>query len=213
MHDARISPISQDGRIPNKDHGVHMDIKPSNILYFSQETDKSPFGTLKLADCGLMKFHSLASRTRKSLESSYAGSRTYRAPEYDIDHIISKKVDIWAIGCAFSEFLTWAILPCGSADEYRLTRTQESSLAGSKDECKKNFESGFFQHYLHYEFTDQCYYPIKRQRKTDQRTMSHTNTSKNTKETKKFGISILTGSKIPRLKTSVSQVRSQAITS
>ena len=44
--------------------GIHGDIKPANILHFSQETDRYKLGVLKLADFGLMTFHTRASRTR-----------------------------------------------------------------------------------------------------------------------------------------------------
>ncbi|WKT45544.1 Protein kinase domain [Fusarium oxysporum f. sp. vasinfectum] len=154
IHFTRTDSIYQSDGDLDKDYGLHLDIKPSNILYFSQETETSPFGILKLADCGLMEFHSLASRSRKSVTGCSVGPRTYRLPEYDFNHTISKKVDVWAMGCVFTEFLTWAILPHGSVDEYRLARTQEPSVTSARQETRNNYENSFFQHFLQYEVTD-----------------------------------------------------------
>ncbi|KAF5570409.1 serine threonine kinase [Fusarium phyllophilum] len=147
IHFTHTDSIYQSERDLGKDYGLHLDIKPSNILYFSQETEASPFGTLKLADCGLMEFHSLASRSRKSMTGCSAGSQTYRPPEYDFNHTKSKKVDVWAMGCAYSEFLTWAILPHGSVDEYRLARMQDVSIISNNEEDRKIYECNFFQHH------------------------------------------------------------------
>ncbi|KAH7248614.1 uncharacterized protein BKA55DRAFT_690727 [Fusarium redolens] len=205
IHFTRIGSIVHDGRHLDKDYGIHLDIKPSNILYFSQEKDTSPFGTLKLADCGLMEFDSLASRSRKSVTGCSAGPRTYRSPKYDFNHTMSKKVDIWAMGCVFSEFLTWAILPHGSVDEYRLTRTQEPSLTSSKEENKKNYESSFFQHYLQYEVTDGAVVSVPELvTQTDQLCL-HVRARKTNSDTWRLDCDKLRTVEIPKLKPSVSQ--------
>ncbi|KAF4943778.1 hypothetical protein FGADI_13175 [Fusarium gaditjirri] len=145
IHFTHTDSLYESERGVEKVYGLHLDIAPSNILYFSQETETSPFGILKLADCGLMEFHSLASRSRKSVTDCSAGPQTYRPPEYDFNHIISRKADIWAMGCVFSEFFTWAILPHGSVDEYRLARTQEPCLTNATEDRTQNYESSFFQ--------------------------------------------------------------------
>jgi serine/threonine protein kinase len=206
IHFSRIGSIVHDGRHLGKDYGIHLDIKPSNFLYFSQEKDTSPFRTLKLDDCGLMEFHSLASRSRKSVTGCSAGPRSYRSPEYDFNHTMSKKVDIWAMGCVFSEFLTWAILPHGSVDEYRLTRTQEPSLTSSKEENKKNYESSFFQHYLQYEVTDGAVVSVPELvTQTDQLCL-HVRAWKTNSDTWRLDCDKLRTVEIPKLKPSVSQV-------
>lgn len=89
--------------------GIHGDIKPENILHFSQDEDHE-LGCLKLSDFGMLQFHRRESRSRPSLIKTVFG-QTYRAPEQEIGGLnpISRKVDIWALGCAFSDFLTWAI--------------------------------------------------------------------------------------------------------
>ncbi|KAF4450120.1 serine/threonine protein kinase [Fusarium austroafricanum] len=120
-----------------KDYGVHFDIKPDNILYFSQETDKSPFGTLKIADCGLTTFYSRNSRSKKRNWASFPGSLTYRSPEHDIRHVMSKKVDVWAMGCVFTELLTWAILPHGSLHRYSRSSSRSSSRGPSRRPVKE----------------------------------------------------------------------------
>ncbi|KAH0499601.1 hypothetical protein TgHK011_006781 [Trichoderma gracile] len=82
-------------------YGIHGDIKPDNVLYFTQ--DGSPLGTLKVSDLGLMKFHRLISRTAHSKSMGFA-YQTYRAPEHDLNKVRSRKIDIWAFGCLFAEF-------------------------------------------------------------------------------------------------------------
>lgn len=86
----------------------HGDIKPHNILYFSQEQDFNPLGNLKLADFGLAEIHRKTSRTGKP---NGPQSWAYRAPEYDLvkQALVSLPADVWALGCVFSEFLTWVV--------------------------------------------------------------------------------------------------------
>ncbi|QPC72156.1 hypothetical protein HYE68_002908 [Fusarium pseudograminearum] len=131
IHDTRIkhSHDSQDGDLsnPHKDFGIHGDIKPANILHFSQETTHCRLGNLKVADFGLVTFHARASRTMINRKSAYAASQTYRSPEHDIGHSMSKKVDVWALGCVFSELMTWVILDSGSCKDYQQERANEPS--------------------------------------------------------------------------------------
>ncbi|KAL7783243.1 kinase-like domain-containing protein [Trichoderma ceciliae] len=102
--------------------GIHSDIKPDNILHFSK--DGLPFGSLKVSDLGLMRFHRLISRTvqSKSMGNAY---QTYRAPEHDMGKVRSRKIDIWAFGCLFAEFLTWAICGKNGIETFKTRRINE----------------------------------------------------------------------------------------
>ncbi|KAF5538348.1 serine threonine kinase [Fusarium mexicanum] len=190
-----------------KDYGLHLDIKPSNILYFNQETEASPFGTLKLADFGLMEFHSLASRSRKSKKGCSAASQTYRTPEYDFNHAKSKKVDVWAMGCVFSELLTWAILPHGSVDEYRLARTQDPSVTRAGGENDKNYECNFFQHHIQLEATGEATISVsKLTTETDRLSLQVRGRQVNS-NTRRVECHELCQVEVPKLKPSVLQVQ------
>ncbi|KAL6859299.1 kinase-like protein [Trichoderma novae-zelandiae] len=121
-------------------YGIHSDIKPDNILYFTQ--DGSPLGSLKVSDLGLMKFHRIFSRTVQSKSMGFA-YQTYRAPEHDLNKVRSRKIDIWAFGCLFAEFLTWAIGGHNAIETFKTKRIDEDKL--DLDETKGEWsEDNFF---------------------------------------------------------------------
>jgi len=73
----------------------HRDLKPENILMNEEEV-------VKICDFGSAKVLS-----PQGLNTPYIVSRYYRAPELNLacsDY--TNKIDIWAIGCIFAEFLT-----------------------------------------------------------------------------------------------------------
>ncbi|PTB65182.1 kinase-like protein [Trichoderma citrinoviride] len=121
-------------------YGIHGDIKPDNVLYFTQ--DGSPLGTLKVSDLGLMKFHRLISRTAHSKSMGFA-YQTYRAPEHDLNKVRSRKIDIWAFGCLFAEFATWAMGGHNAIELFKTYRLEEDK--GNIDESKGEWsEDNFF---------------------------------------------------------------------
>ncbi|KAI1480929.1 kinase-like protein [Daldinia eschscholtzii] len=88
-------------------YGRHGDIKAGNILWFCRRGTSDLSGWyLVLSDFGLMRFHraiSISAQTASKLKKTL----TYQAPEFDITGAkISRKSDIWALGCTYLEFIT-----------------------------------------------------------------------------------------------------------
>ncbi|KAF5611479.1 serine threonine kinase [Fusarium subglutinans] len=136
IHQVSIVARMDDGTSSGQDRsfGIHLDIKPANILYFSQETANHPLGVLKIADFGL---------TRCSQE--------YRSPEHDIGYIISRKVDIWAFGCVFSELFTWVLLEHKGREDFRQLRKQDALFSGDWNYVQSgenDIEDNFFQRHI-----------------------------------------------------------------
>lgn len=159
IHQANIVPGSEeeDSKSQVKNFGIHLDIKPTNILYFSQETANHPLGVLKIADFGLTRFHSQSSRTRKSRSTAYRCSQEYRSPEHDIGYIISRKVDIWALGCVFSELFTWMLLEHKAREEFRQARKQDALFSGDwsyVQNGENDIEDNFFQRHVEMKSTN-----------------------------------------------------------
>ncbi|XXG95755.1 hypothetical protein Hte_002026 [Hypoxylon texense] len=119
-------------------YGRHGDIKAANILWFATPGATDPSGwRLVLSDFGLMRFHRLVSRsiqTSRNLKKTI----TYQAPEFDIAKI-SRKSDIWALGCTFLEFITCYI------SGYEAVDKKFPSDRGEYDERLK-FDADKFYH-------------------------------------------------------------------
>ncbi|KAL6786689.1 kinase-like domain-containing protein [Trichoderma sp. SZMC 28012] len=124
----------------NKLFGIHSDIKPDNILHFTQ--DGSQLGSLKIADLGLMKFHRQDSRTMASASMGNA-YQTYRSPEHDLGKVRSRKIDIWAFGCLFAELLTWVIRGHNGVEAFKTKRIEDDKDVFNEDEGEW-LEDNFF---------------------------------------------------------------------
>lgn len=154
IHQVDVVPKSDEGSSTGqaRNFGIHLDIKPANILYFCQDTASHALGVLKIADFGLTKFHSLSSRTRKSRCTAYRCSQEYRSPEHDIGYIISRKVDTWALGCIFSEVFTWMLFEHEAREEFRRARTRDALFSGDWEYIENGFENdikdNFFQRHI-----------------------------------------------------------------
>ncbi|KAL5586394.1 hypothetical protein FOBRF1_016264 [Fusarium oxysporum] len=98
----------------------HGDLKPANILLFPE---KSGSYRMKITDVGLSKLHILATSRRLNGTTAKATTRRYSPPEFDLlfdddgepvedsdDIKLSRKFDVWSLGCVFIEFLIWAKL-------------------------------------------------------------------------------------------------------
>lgn len=92
---------------PRSLHGRHGDIRPKNILWFSNDSLGDGFGTLKLSDFGSVRFSDDTKMTMEDRETM-PRSETYRSPECQLpDGEPSVQCDVWALGCVFLEFLCW----------------------------------------------------------------------------------------------------------
>lgn len=123
------SDIPEENRA-DKVYGIHSDIKPDNILHFTE--DGTPLGLLKVSDLGLMTFHRAGSRSTKSRSMGNA-YQTYRSPEHDMGRVRSRKIDIWAFGYLFAEFLTWALRGPNGVEAFKTKRMEDDRDIHNED--------------------------------------------------------------------------------
>ena len=98
-------------------YGRHGDINPSNFLWFTSANHNSIPDILILADFGLGRLHRQVSRSEQD-PRSIARTATYRAPEFDLNKpLISRKTDIFSLGCVFLEYITWFFLGSQGIEE------------------------------------------------------------------------------------------------
>lgn len=122
IHENRASPVDlsdqRNGTSPRElddvdgscDHkwGRHGDIKAVNILCFADDTSAlSTPGVLQIGDFGLGRFHSRQSRSL--VMPGLFCTPTYAAPEVALGQRITRKYDMWSLGCLFLEFCTWLL--------------------------------------------------------------------------------------------------------
>lgn len=114
--------------------GSHQNIKPSNILVTSGATSSEYDRNFKLADLGMSHFASKTGDKRNLKRKEAFGNPMYSAPEccmggvstetltYDFEPLI----DIWSLGCIFSEAIVWTLLGVSGVREYRELRRAET---------------------------------------------------------------------------------------
>ncbi|KAF4964488.1 hypothetical protein FSARC_7590 [Fusarium sarcochroum] len=120
---------------------VHGDIKPANILCFSDNISQT---RLTLADFGLSHFHSLG-KSQASRVNNVKHTPVYRAPEVDItSQGVTQAFDIWSLGCVISEALVWMMTGNAGLQELSSARFDRDKNSPNRD--------AFFQ--LHWNASD-----------------------------------------------------------
>lgn len=114
IHNCDIS-FDADGRkIDFSQIGYHRDLKPKNILKLGN--------VFMISDFGLARFKEniSISKTKWAL-----GISTYMAPECRPQADVGRLVDIWSLGCIFSEVVTFALLGKEGIDQYSRRRKRQ----------------------------------------------------------------------------------------
>ncbi|GAB1311899.1 Kinase-like domain-containing protein [Madurella fahalii] len=124
VHGERDEQLSHYPDIPQNQqeiYGRHGDVKAENVLYFEQDTATE----LVMTDFGLGRLHTRYSRSGIN-PGGIETSNTYRAPEFDLDqNLLSRRADIFSLGCMYLEFVTWYL--CGyesASDRFVQSRTE-----------------------------------------------------------------------------------------
>ncbi|KUI67087.1 Serine/threonine-protein kinase 17A [Cytospora mali] len=113
--------------------GIHGDIKPANILRYtdwrisdrSKEALYEPLGLLQLTDFGLSSFHH--SNTVEDIKVKI-GDSEYKPPEVHLVLPISRSTDIWTLGCLYLEFVTWLVYGQQGRQDFCAKRTKHKGL-------------------------------------------------------------------------------------
>jgi serine/threonine protein kinase len=113
--------------------GRHGDIKPENVLWFENPLHSpSKFGVLQIADFGLGRFHGRDSRSRVD-PATVAASPTYEPPECKLRQPVSRRYDIWSLGCLYLEFITWLLKGSAEIGDFSDFRGQDASTGINED--------------------------------------------------------------------------------
>lgn len=91
-------------------HWRHGDLKPDNILAFSQSKEIW-LSTLKIADLGLAKQHEYETSNRVDPTGTTHSTLHYEAPEVitQPDQPRSRRYDVWSMGCIIFESVIWLL--------------------------------------------------------------------------------------------------------
>jgi serine/threonine protein kinase len=125
-----------DDRQPGRYFGRHGDLKAENIVWFPSYpgcTDSD--GILQITDLGLASLHSIGSVSNGD-PAGMLGTKTYRPPDNHRNLRISRKWDIWSLGCLYLEFITWIVLGFDAIVEFAELRGAEG---GETDEFSEDY--------------------------------------------------------------------------
>lgn len=113
--------------------GWHQDIKPANILVFSGIGTSGYDVYFKIAKLSLYHFKTSEAQQPEDSNLDAFGTRAYNAPEMfglesALDSLpvgVRRDVDVWSVGCVFSEAAVWSRFGWRRVLEYRFQRQQE----------------------------------------------------------------------------------------
>lgn len=115
----------------------HTDLKPENILLFEEG---GTWGTLRIADVGLARFHTDITRQRKSATNAKTGTVRYEPPEMGRDKQLPRVYDVWCLGCVFLEFLIWAVYGPQILDSFVRTSVEQQFWEKKADGYHQHWE-------------------------------------------------------------------------
>ncbi|KAK8079737.1 hypothetical protein PG997_007555 [Apiospora hydei] len=115
--------------------GIHSDIKPGNILVSKKAGSSSPYDVcFKIADFGLSHTRPVIPGSPAPIDIDSGGSRMYNPPETTrraewtdtFDFQVGQYLDIWGIGCVFSEMASWVVGGQSERRHYYLLRKEKT---------------------------------------------------------------------------------------
>lgn len=114
--------------------GRHGDIKPENLLWFSQARGADhPLGVIRIADFGLGRFHGRDSRSGVNPDTVFS-SPTYEPPECKLRQPVSRAYDLWSLGCLYLEFITWLLQGSAEIEGFAEFRGRMATGTGINDD-------------------------------------------------------------------------------
>ncbi|KAI1778865.1 hypothetical protein F4818DRAFT_437666 [Hypoxylon cercidicola] len=114
--------------------GSHQDIKPDNILLSKNDLPSKYDLTLKIADFGMSDIWQVSDGDPNAKGRYKKGDQRYSAPECiansdaltRLDNRVGSEVDIWSMGCVFSEAAVWAVCGEPGRQDYLKRREEET---------------------------------------------------------------------------------------
>ncbi|KAI1448932.1 kinase-like domain-containing protein [Annulohypoxylon stygium] len=130
--------------------GSHQDIKPGNILVNNKNPTNKYDITLKIADFGMSEFWQVSDENPDALGIDHKGDQWYSPPEcaanFDalrrLDNQVGSELDIWSLGCVFSEAAVWAVCGYLGLQTYLEHRQEEAMDSMSRSGFSGCFHNG-----------------------------------------------------------------------
>lgn len=123
----------------------HGDIKPGNILLFTQ--DESGPGKLVLQDLGISRHHRQNTGLRHQATLTAETTLGYEAPEAEKSHPHydkprSRAYDMWSLGCVWLEFIVWLLYSYEGVETFRRRRETAGHSTDYRDPFAAFFNRG-----------------------------------------------------------------------
>ncbi|KAK1532821.1 serine/threonine protein kinase [Colletotrichum costaricense] len=104
----------------------HGDLKPGNILHFSN----GGLGNLVIADVGISKVHKAATYMRSMSTLTRATTPSYEPPEAILktNKPRPRRYDIWSMACIYLEFVIWMVYGVNAINSFAESREEGTPL-------------------------------------------------------------------------------------